>query len=111
MREARPLNVVYYQSDNGAFPFEDWLNGLGDPKTRARIDARITRVSTGNLGDCCSVGDGVVELRMQFGAGYRLYCGIDGDDLVLLAGGDKSTQQKDIEVAKDHWRDYSESGA
>lgn len=68
---------------------------------------RLNRLRLGNFGDCKSVGDGVFELRMMFGPGYRVYFGRDGERVVmLLCGGDKDTQQKDVELAKHYWRDY-----
>jgi putative addiction module killer protein len=64
-------------------------------------------VSQGNLGDCEPVGEGVSELRIDIGPGYRVYFGEDGDDVILLGGGDKSTQAADIKSAKERWRDYN----
>lgn len=90
----------------GRVPFRDWLGEL-DVAIRARIQVRIMRFETGNLGDHKSVGDGVWEARMTFGAGYRLYFGKDGDKIVvLLVGGDKSSQTKDIKIARRYWNDY-----
>ena len=74
---------------------------------RARVFARLDRVETGNLGDCKSVGDGVFELRLSFGAGYRIYFGEIGATVVLLLyGGDKSSQKKDVAKAKEYWNIY-----
>jgi putative addiction module killer protein len=90
----------------GRVPFRDWLGEL-DVAIRARIQVRIMRFETGNLGDHKSVGDGVWEARMTFGAGYRLYFGKDGDKIVvLLVGGDKASQTKDIKIARRYWNDY-----
>jgi len=69
---------------------------------------RIDRVENGNLGDCHGVGGGVSELRIDFGPGYRVYFGQDGDLIVLLNGGTKKTQASDIKQAKDFWRDYND---
>ncbi|CAN5401435.1 type II toxin-antitoxin system RelE/ParE family toxin [soil metagenome] len=81
--------------------FMRWLNGLRDAKAQTIIAARIERVKVGNFGDCKSVGDGVSELRIAFGPGYRLYYTVEERKIViLLAGGDKSTQQRDIAAAK-----------
>ena len=78
-----------------------WFNKLKDPQAKARILARIRRVSLGNLGDMKSVGDGVSELRLAHGPGYRIYIVREGDALViLLCGGDKSSQDRDIVKAK-----------
>ena len=84
-----------------------WLNRLRDLKAQQRIDARLARVALGNFGDCKTVGNGVLELRIDYGPGYRVYFGRDGSEVViLLSGGDKSTQPKDIATAKDYWADY-----
>lgn len=81
--------------------FARWLKALRDAKGRAQIAKRILRVQSGLLGDIKPVGEGVSELRVDFGPGYRLYCAQRGKILVvLLAGGDKSTQAKDIRTAK-----------
>ena len=74
---------------------------------RKRILARLARLAQGNLGDCAPVGEGVSELRLFFGPGYRVYFGEQGNDLVvLLCGGDKDTQGQDIALAKDYWKEY-----
>jgi putative addiction module killer protein len=81
--------------------FKNWRAALKDVVTRRRIGARIDRLSFGNFGDVKSVGDGVSELRLDFGPGYRLYFVRRGEALViLLCGGDKSTQSRDITRAK-----------
>jgi putative addiction module killer protein len=82
--------------------FSIWLDELRDIQGRARVMARIERLSMGNAGDVSPVGEGVSELRIHFGPGYRVYFKRRGEQLiVLLAGGDKSTQSKDIERALD----------
>lgn len=91
----------------GNSPFQDWFNGLSDKRARAALLTRIARVPLGNIGDSNSVGEGVNELRVHYGPGLRLYFGRDGDTLVLLLnGGDKSTQRRDIQRAKEYWHDY-----
>jgi putative addiction module killer protein len=76
---------------------------------KARIDARLTRLQAGLLGNCKAVGAGVFELKDDFGPGYRIYFAEDNQDLVLLlCGGDKSTQRTDIQIAKAYWADYQE---
>lgn len=98
--------IIYYQGENGKEPFKEWVNDL-DTVIRTRIYKRIDRVSMGNYGDHKSVGSGVFELRYHFGAGYRVYFAEDGDTLVvLLVGGDKSTQSDDIETAQKYLEDY-----
>ena len=81
--------------------FDDWFAGLKDRLVKQRIQARIDRVEDGNLGDHKAVGDGVSEMRLSFGTGWRIYYTLRGLEIVvLLAGGDKSSQQSDIELAK-----------
>jgi putative addiction module killer protein len=105
--EATPKRVVAYMTVNGKEPFTDWLNDLRDVIGRKRILARISRLQDGNYGDCEPVGEGVSELRMFFGGGYRVYIGERGDNLViLLCGGDKDSQDRDIEQAKAYWQEY-----
>lgn len=100
-------NIQNYLTTDGRIHFEEWLNSLRDNKGKAVIKARIKRVVTGNLGDYRSVGEGVYELIIQFGCGYRIYFGQVGTTIVLLlCGGDKSTQDQDIRTAKKYWQDY-----
>ena len=81
--------------------FRDWFASWRDPRARARIDARITRLQVGLFGDVRSVGDGVGELRIDHGPGYRVYFVQRGREIVvLLCGGDKRSQARDIKVAK-----------
>lgn len=80
--------------------FSDWLESLRDRQARTRIQARILRLKIGNLGDVKPVGEGVSELRIDYGPGYRIYFVRQGSELIiLLAGGDKRTQAKDIKTA------------
>jgi len=81
--------------------FQKWLDGLTDPRAYARIETRIFRLALGLPGDVKAVGKGVSELRIDYGPGYRVYFCLKGKSLVvLLAGGDKSTQEKDIRIAQ-----------
>ena len=99
--------IVEYIDSKGRNPFRSWLLSIKDKRTRAIIDARLTRVRLGNLGHTRSVGQGVMELKIDFGPGYRVYFGEDGDTIiVLLMGGSKKTQSTDINVAKESWIDY-----
>ena len=92
----------------GVNPFRKWLKKL-DSSVQARVQARILRAETGNLGDHKSVGDGVCEFRLDFGKGCRIYYGMDGTSIILLLiGGNKGTQRGDIRRAKDYWRQYRE---
>ena len=105
--DAKERTILTYVKADGSAPFNDWLEALKDRKARAIIRTRINRVRLGNLGDCKSVGEGVKELRIKFGAGYRVYFGKEGDTIIiLLSGGDKSSQNKDIDRAKQYWKDY-----
>lgn len=109
--EAQENTVLTYVQSNGFVPFNDWLESLRDRKARAVVRARINRVRLGNLGDCKSVGSGVRELRINFGSGYRVYFAQQGDTIiVLLLGGNKSSQNKDIKQAKLYWQDYKRRG-
>jgi putative addiction module killer protein len=82
--------------------FGDWLNGLRDRQAKTIIAARIERVAVGNLGDVKNLGGGLSELRISFGPGYRIYFTVEnGKVIILLAGGDKSSQQRDIAKARD----------
>jgi len=102
-----PKEVVAFRASNGRVPFEDWLDDLRDKRAIARVLARLARVRQGNLGDCKPVGDGVSELRIDYGPGYRVYFGQKGNTLVvLLCGGDKRSQERDIRLAKQFWQEY-----
>lgn len=103
------MEIRIYQSPYGVEPFVEWLSSIRDKVTTARIRSRLRRVEeTGNLGDYRSVGDGVFEFRLQFGAGYRVYFGrIAHDAILLLRGGEKSSQSRDIEKAKADWKQHN----
>ena len=106
------IDIRYYQSTEGKQPFTEWLQGLRDQQARARIQARLARVAVGNFGDIEPVGEGVMELRIDWGPGYRVYFGRLGQVIVLLLiGGDKRTQQKDIQRAKECFEDYKTRSA
>jgi putative addiction module killer protein len=108
---AQEKTIFTYVKADGSAPFNDWLEALKDRKARAVVRTRINRVRLGNLGDCKSVGEGVNELRIKFGAGYRVYFAQEGDNIIiLLSGGDKSSQDKDIKQAKKYWQDYKRRG-
>jgi putative addiction module killer protein len=101
------MELVRYQREDGGEPFSEWLNGLRDKRAQARVRVRLLRVEADNFGDCEPVGDGVSELRIHEGPGYRVYFGRHGPTLVvLLCGGDKSTQAGDIERAKTLWAEW-----
>ena len=79
--------------------FRRWFRGLRDRAAVARIDARLRNVSLGNMGDAKAAGNGLFEMRVHHGPGYRLYCLRDGDAVVVLCGGDKASQRRDIKRA------------
>ena len=110
-KAAQPKQVIIYADEHGYEPFTEWIESLRDTMGRKRILARIARLEQGNYGDCEPVGEGVSELRMFFGPGYRVYIGEDGNKIVvLLCGGDKSSQAQDIETAKANWKEYLDHG-
>lgn len=96
-----------YDTAEGKRPYSEWLQKLRDVTTVARIRARIDRIEEGNLGQYKALGTGLFELKFDFGPGYRVYFAIDGDEIILLlSGGDKGSQRKDIEKAREYWTDY-----
>jgi putative addiction module killer protein len=100
------MNIEYdieiYETLAGKRPFERWMKKLKDHQAAAIIKVRLRRVQLGNLGDTKSVGEGVHELRINFGPGYRIYYGrIDRKIILLLSGGNKSLQEQDILIAKE----------
>lgn len=101
MRNAQPREIRFFQTSNGHEPFNEWFMSISDTTTQDRIEARLTRIRLGNFGDYRSVGEGVSELRLRFGAEYRIYFGeVDNAVVLLLCGGDKSSQRRDIQLAK-----------
>jgi putative addiction module killer protein len=102
-----PKLVKTYVTREGKDVFNEWIDSLTDIKGRAKIRARLARLRAGNLGEYKTVGEGVCEIKVDFGPGYRVYFGQLGNTLiVLLCGGDKSTQDKDIKKAHEYWADY-----
>ena len=94
----------YYIDPNGKAPFSLWLDLIKDLTTRSRIERWLERVELGNYGDYKALGDGLYELRFTFGSGYRVYFSeLDDVVVILLCGGDKSSQRKDIKLAKRYW--------
>jgi putative addiction module killer protein len=97
-----------YRDAAGKSPFREWIIRKIDSGMRNRVNFRIRRIEEfGSYGDCEPVGDGVYELRFDTGPGYRVYFGIDGNEIILLGGGDKDTQVSDIRKAKECWEDYN----
>ena len=107
MSEAVSHEVEVYQTEEGRSPFSEWIRNLKDLTARSRVRTRLTRLRLGNFGDTNSLGDGLHELLIDHGPGYRVYFSRAGDRLVLLfCGGTKRTQLWDIEQARTYWRDY-----
>jgi putative addiction module killer protein len=102
------LIVREYLTADGRNPFREWLGTL-DLAVRARVQARVLRFELGNLGDHKGIGAGVWEGRLAFGPGYRIYFGRDGESIILLLGGAKASQGRDIRRAQGFWRDYLEA--
>jgi putative addiction module killer protein len=106
--ETKPLKLKTYKTEGGSEPFTDWLKSIRRlTDARSRVFTRLKRAEGGNLGDHRPVGEGVIELKIDFGTGYRIYLGIDRDKLILLLGGTKATQDEDIGTAIGFWRDYN----
>ncbi len=102
IRKAEP-----YSTQDGKRPFGDWLWRLKDLRAKAKIVHRVDRAELGNFGKYRDLHAGVFELKEDFGPGYRIYFGLDGDDLIiLLMGGDKGSQNRDIAKAREYWDDY-----
>lgn len=101
------LKDIVYKTEAGVEAYTEYVNSLKDRSAASKIRVRITRAKHGNLGDHKSIGHGVMELRINYGPGYRVYVGLHGSELiVLLCAGDKSTQAKDIKKAIGYWADY-----
>ena len=100
------MQVLEYLDATGRSPYRDWFENL-DAQAAARVTVAVTRIELGNLSNVKGVGAGVQEYRIDFGPGYRIYFGRDGERIViLLAGGTKSRQQDDIATARKRWTDY-----
>ncbi|MBX2809746.1 MAG: type II toxin-antitoxin system RelE/ParE family toxin [Cellvibrionaceae bacterium] len=111
VKPVRPRRLIVYSDRQGNEPYTHWINTLKDKLGQRRIRSRLRRLEAGLFGDCESVGNGVSELRLFFGPGYRVYFGEDDDNIViLLCGGDKSTQDRDSKTAKSYWRAYKDNG-
>jgi len=101
--------IEYYEDNKGGYPAHEWLESLRDKSTRVIIKGRIRRLEEGNFGYIRHLGDGVIELKIDYGPGYRVYLGLEKNVLVvILVIGDKSTQTKDIKLAKARWKDHQE---
>lgn len=107
MFDGQAQEVRVYEKVDGSRPFDEWMSGLRDRRAISRIDARLTCLQAGNPGDYKSLGEGVYELRIDYGPGYRIYFAVAGNHIVLLlCGGDKRTQPSDIATAFKYWTDH-----
>jgi putative addiction module killer protein len=103
------VEIRYYIASDGQAPFADWFADL-EVVARAKVTRALVRLEQGNFSNVKSVGEGVLEFRIDFGPGYRVYFGRDGEALViLLIGGTKKRQQRDIEAARAYWQDYKQN--
>ncbi|MHB1291649.1 MAG: type II toxin-antitoxin system RelE/ParE family toxin [Sulfuricella sp.] len=101
------IEIRRYKKDNNAEPVTEWLESIKDKQARARIEVRLARLTAGNFGDCKPLRDSVWELKIDWGCGYRVYYGQIGKAIVLLlCGGDKRTQDANIERAVDYFKDF-----
>ena len=103
--EAIPREILISRDENDKEPFREWLYRL-DEKTQAIVMKRIDRLEDGNFGDVEPVGEGVSELIIDFGPGYRVYFGQKGNVVHLITGGSKRGQQANIDFAKEFWEDH-----
>jgi putative addiction module killer protein len=100
------IELVQYVTAGGSCPFAEWFDGL-DSRAALKVRTALARMEVGNLGGSKSVGEGVLERRIDWGPGYRIYFGRDGGRLiVLLAGGTKKRQEADIRRAQEYWAEY-----
>lgn len=107
MESMASFTVEYFITDEGRKPFKEWLDQLRDIRARAKIRIRLDRALQGNLGDFRSVGQGVYELKINHGPGYRVYFAFEASRIILLLlGGDKSSQPEDIIRAKEYWLEH-----
>ena len=103
------IEIRHYVSQSGRDVFDDWLTRLADARAQAKIASRINRLAAGNIGDCKSLRQGLFELRIDWGPGYRVYYAMIGRECaLLLCGGDKRKQAADIERAAEYLKDYKE---
>lgn len=104
------MEVIFYQKQNGREPFTDWINTLDKP-LKVKVQIKIAKLERGNYSDCSILKgtDGIKEARIRTASGLRVYY-VEEDQqiIILLVGGDKDTQKKDIQLAKEYWQDYKQ---
>src|SRR5258708_23146634 len=106
----KEIELRHYVSRAGKDVFDDWLTGLADARTQAKIASRINRLAAGNFGDCKSLRQGLYELRIDWGPGYRVYYAmLERASVLLLCAGDKRKQSTNIERALHHLKDYKDN--
>ncbi len=107
--QIRPREILHYTTPSGRNPYRQWYTRIKDQKTQIAISNKISRLRSGNLGDFKRLSKDLYELRIHHGPGYRIYFGVFQNDIViLLCGGTKGTQQRDIIRAQNYWDDFLE---
>lgn len=109
--EAKPKTVREYTREDGSSPFAEWIFALRDKVGKVVILKRLNMVAKGSLGLWRPAGEGVMESKIDIGPGYRVYYGTHGDEVIILAAGDKNSQDADIKIAKQRWREWREADA
>jgi len=105
------IEIEFYRTPSGRNPFDDWFESIREMHTRSKILTRLDRLKLGNFGDCKAIGDGLAELRIHYGPGIRIYYSKIGNKMILLlCGGDKGSQTKDIKRAKEYLEEYQSRG-
>ena len=105
------IEIEIYETSRSKKPFDDWFNSIREIHTRAKILTRLDRLKLGNFGDCKTIGDGISELRIHYGPGIRIYYAqVENIVILLLCGGDKGSQARDINKAKEYLKDYLSRG-
>lgn len=108
MQPSAEREIKKLELENGLVPFDEWFKSLRDRRMQVAVDARLARVRAGNFGDCKPVGGGVHELRVSLGPGLRIYYGLQGTKVVILiGGGDKRGQSRDIRRAQELWKQFT----
>ena len=103
------IEIKFFKTPNGKVPFREWYYGLKDKKSQSKITERFNRIVLGNFGNYKALGNGLYELKIDYGPGYRVYYGFKGKEVVIiLCGGDKGSQAKDIKIAEGYWFLYKE---
>ena len=107
MMQTDSIQIHLYDAKKGKVPFAKWLDALKDIKGRAAVHKRLARIRLGHIGDYRSIGHDVYEIRIHYGPGYRVYFGFESEKvIILLFGGDKGSQKRDVKKAKKYWEDY-----